>query len=338
MERAFPQNGGEKAAHGAVFDRGFPAACRAVWLAVALFFFSPSLPLSLAWAWGELLDAGSAESALDPQLAPLVDRLAEEGFARDELMRLFSQPELNFDPVFMGKKIRVLFRTRYGLVPPPPPPDPNRPKTKLYEPHLTPEMLARIRVFQAENAATLAEVDARYGVPPNVATAFLVVETKLGEFLGGQNSFKVLSSMAACSEYRRIAAYIDEYQPNEEQRAWALARMNDKASWAYRELKALLRYAQANRLDAGRLPGSIYGAVGLCQFMPSNALKFGQDGDGDGRIDLYNPADALTSLGYFLHKAGWRAELSREAKLKVIQRYNPDVFYARTVLSVAENL
>jgi membrane-bound lytic murein transglycosylase B len=290
------------------------------------------------WAWGELPDLGPAGDARDTSLGALVERLAADGFSRSELRRLFGRPELAYDPTFMGKKIRVLYRTRYGLVPPPPPPDPNRPKTKLYEPHLTPEMLAKIRVFQAENAATLADVETRYGVPPNVATAFLVVETKLGDFLGGQNALKVLSSMAVSVEYGQIAAYLDEYQPNEEQRAWAVARMGDKASWAYRELKALLNYAQANRLDPSGMPGSIYGAVGMCQFMPSNVLKFGQDGNGDGLVDLYSPADALTSLGYFLHKAGWRAELSREAKLKVIQRYNPDAFYARTILSVAENL
>ena len=43
--------------------------------------------------------------------------------------------------------------------------------------------------------------------------------------------------------------------------------------------------------------GSIYGAIGISQFMPTNALKFGQDGDGDGRVDLFRHEDAVHSLG-----------------------------------------
>lgn len=299
------------------------------------------LPVSMRWIFllvtACALWAGAAAAAA-PQLAPLVDRLAADGFDRAEIVALFNRPDLVYDPVFMGKKIRVLFRTRYGLAPPPQPANPDRPKTKFYEPHLTPEMLVKVRVFMEEHAATLRTVESAYGLPPTVAMAFLVVETKLGEFLGSQNAFMVLAGMAVSTEYQQIAPFLEEYLPTEEQLQWVATRQADKAGWAYAELKALLRYARTNRLDPTQMPGSIYGAIGMCQFLPSNALRFGQDGDADGMVNLFAADDALMSLGHFLYKAGWKPTLTREAKIKVIQRYNPDIFYAKTIMSVAEHL
>jgi membrane-bound lytic murein transglycosylase B len=60
-----------------------------------------------------------------------------------------------------------------------------------------------------------------------------------------------------------------------------------KADWAYAELKALILYAYRSGFDPLTLLGSIYGAIGLCQFIPSNILPYGIDADHDGRIDLF---------------------------------------------------
>ena len=52
---------------------------------------------------------------------------------------------------------------------------------------------------------------------------------------------------------------------------------------ALREASALLAYAEQAEADPLALPGSLYGAVGVSQFMPTSALQWGVDGDGDGR-------------------------------------------------------
>lgn len=55
-----------------------------------------------------------------------------------------------------------------------------------------------------------------------------------------------------------------------------------------------------DNVPPSHLPGSIYGAVGLCQFMPSNIAVYGADGNGDGRVDLFDTSDAIASLANYL--------------------------------------
>ena len=56
-----------------------------------------------------------------------------------------------------------------------------------------------------------------------------------------------------------------------------------------------------------RLRGSWAGAFGNPQFLPSVYLRLAQDGDGDGRADIFsNRADTLASIANYFHDAGWR--------------------------------
>ena len=61
---------------------------------------------------------------------------------------------------------------------------------------------------------------------------------------------------------------------------WVRWRTAQKAAWAYKELKALLIYARSAGFDPASIPGSVYGAIGICQFMPTNAVRYGADLDG----------------------------------------------------------
>ena len=51
--------------------------------------------------------------------------------------------------------------------------------------------------------------------------------------------------------------------------------------------------------------GAKHGEWGHTQFLPGNALRYGVDGDGNGRVDLNNMVDALASTANFLRKKGW---------------------------------
>ncbi len=52
--------------------------------------------------------------------------------------------------------------------------------------------------------------------------------------------------------------------------------------------------------------GSWAGASGHCQFMPSNIVKHGRDGNGDGHVDIWlTPADAFASTANFLSYLGY---------------------------------
>src|SRR5205807_3662959 len=42
------------------------------------------------------------------------------------------------------------------------------------------------------------------------------------------------------------------------------------------------------------------GAIGPMQFLPSTWRTWGRDANGDGRADLYSPADAISSAAHYL--------------------------------------
>ena len=64
------------------------------------------------------------------------------------------------------------------------------------------------------------------------------------------------------------------------------------------ELMNALRILNRGDVEVANMVGSWAGAMGQTQFMPSAYLKYGVDGDGDRRIDLWRSVpDALTSAG-----------------------------------------
>lgn len=84
------------------------------------------------------------------------------------------------------------------------------------------------------------------------------------------------------------------------------------------ELLNALRILDSGKLPRGQLRGSWAGAMGQLQFMPSTFLGFAVDGDGDGRIDLWQTrADYLASAANYLHRSGWqwRQKWGRQVKM-----------------------
>jgi len=270
----------------------------------------------------------------DPAWAWLIEQLAADGLDRKQLEALFSRPEVRFDPASMGKKLRTLYKTKYLPRTAPP----AGPAKSIWETWLTPEHRAEIAAFMKANAKALAEAEKRYGLPRQVVTAILTVETKLGKYCGERPALTVLASMAATRDYEVVAGYLEEFSPTASQLDWLKMRQEQKADWAYEELKAFLEHSWANRVDPVVVPGSIYGAIGLCQFMPTNVLKLGVDGDRDGKIDLFDPADAIHSTANYLKNAGWRKGLNHKGQIRVIMRYNHDINYAGTVLAIAKRI
>lgn len=207
----------------------------------------------------------------------------------------------------------------------------------VYTSILTPRRLAEARAFFLEHQELLAQVHETYGVPEDIAVALLTVETRLGTFLGEDNAFTTLASMAACDQLSDISAAMAEETPTSSERQWLTTRMAEKAEWAYEELKALLTYCNDNNLDPLTMPGSIYGAVGICQFMPSSALRWGVDGDQDGTINLFDVADALHSMANYLNEHGWD-DSNDSSRRQALYRYNHSHAYVNTIMALAEHL
>lgn len=74
-----------------------------------------------------------------------------------------------------------------------------------------------------------------------------------------------------------------------------------------RELLAALTILERGDISKAQFKGSWAGAMGQTQFMPSSLLAYGLDGDGDGKVDIWNnPYDVLASIGNYLATIGWQ--------------------------------
>lgn len=211
--------------------------------------------------------------------------------------------------------------------------------TAVYKSVLTHKQLAASTAFYREHYALLREMQQRYGVPPELAVGIFTVETRLGEFLGGRKAFVALASMARSKDFEVIRPYLEQQPQDASEEAFLRSKADQRGDWAFEELAALLQYAVTHGHDPLRIPGSVYGAIGLGQFMPSNAVSYGVDGDLDGKVDLFMLEDAVMSFGNFMQAMGWQGEMRDPAKQrKALLRYNRSQRYVNTVLAVTEHV
>ena len=290
---------------------------------------------ALAAAACLLLPLSGTAAQPAPLWQPLIERLSEDGLPRDYLESLFARPEVAFQPRVMSRKMVALLRSKTA---PAPPKEAAPAAPRVYERYLQPALLADALRFMDDNRATLEEVEAERGVPREVLVAILLVETRLGSYLGQGNAFLALASMALCDDFLLVQAYLPMNSLTPDIQQWLVRRTRQKANWAYEELVAFIGYALASNQDPLSIRSSPYGAIGLCQFMPTNAVRFGVDGDKDGVVDLFAAPDALHSIANYLAYHGWKPGIDEARQEKVIYHYNHDTSYARTIVVLARKL
>ena len=147
------------------------------------------------------------------------------------------------------------------------------------------------RALLARHGALLDELTREFGVPGHVLVALWGMESDFGRFTG---RMPILDSLAtlACDPRR--------------------------SEFFRGQLLTALRLVERESLEPAAMRGSWAGAMGQTQFMPSAFYAHAIDGDGDGRIDLWNsPADALASGANLLKHLGWNAgqRWGREVRL-----------------------
>nr|WP_321514146.1 lytic murein transglycosylase [uncultured Pseudodesulfovibrio sp.] len=294
--------------------------CAAIVIALAAVFFCSTLRFS-------------AVAEAEGTWQPLIEQLVEDGFERNHVTYLFSSPDLEFTPEIMARKMNSLLNIKLSAVKPEAPKPP-----EVMDRYLNPILIAGAYAFYREHRADFAVIDRQYGVSGELLTAILLVETRLGMNVGDNNAFTILASMALSRDFSLIKPHLERTDVSDDIMKWLVKRTEQKSSWAYKELKALLRYAKGNGQNPLSIPSSIYGAIGQCQFMPTSAEHYGRDGSGDGRVDLFETRDALHSMANFIAEHGWKSSLSSEAKQKVLYRYNHSDSYAMTILAVADKI
>ena len=296
---------------------------RGVWSRISLLAFT------LSFVLGCLPAVSSAD------WSPLITRLAADGFNEQSLQEIFLRSEVQFEPGAMGGKLEALLRNQ---IPSEDAAALSSKKNGVMKSFLKDPILAKAKSFLRENRSMLETIRELYGVPKEIVVSILLIETRLGESLGEKLAFNRLASMALSTDLEKIRPYVSRRLLTPRTEEYARERCQAKAEWAYHELKALLDYSEKSGLDPLGIPGSPYGAIGLCQFMPSNIFPFGVDADQDGRIDLFTKDDALHSIANYLRGHGWSEDMPRRSQQKVIYAYNHSTVYVNTVLAIADRL
>ncbi len=137
--------------------------------------------------------------------------------------------------------------------------------------------------FLRHNRASLARAEAGYGVPAELITAILGVETFYGRHRGRHPVLASLTTLAF--DYPQRGRFFRG------------------------ELEQFLLLAREEDMDPLSALGSYAGAMGQPQFIASSFRHYAVDFDGDGRRDIWNStADAIGSIANYLQRHGWQRD------------------------------
>ena len=135
--------------------------------------------------------------------------------------------------------------------------------------------------FWKKNAATLARAEEKFGIPQEIITALIGIETNYGTYTG---EFRILDAFYSLGFYGK--------------------RRN---KYFLKEFEEFLLLSRENNISADSIKGSFAGAIGIAQFMPSSYREYAIDFDGDGMADLENNVDdAIGSASNYLKRHGWK--------------------------------
>ncbi|MEM8655849.1 MAG: lytic murein transglycosylase [Pseudomonadota bacterium] len=167
-------------------------------------------------------------------------------------------------------------------------------------------IVAQGRKRKARSPDFYAALERQYGVPAGVLIAIHGMETAFGGFMG--DSSVVSAIVTLTYDCRRS----DFFKPH----AIGALKLVDQGS------------------ITGATKGAKHGELGHTQFLPGNALRYGVDANGDGRVDLYNQTDALASTANFLRQKGWKpgqGYQQGQPNFAVIQQWNAATVYQQSI-------
>jgi membrane-bound lytic murein transglycosylase B len=251
----------------------------------------------------------------------LARKLIGDGIPKDEVEYVYSNP-------LMPRFELVTFK----LAPKEP--------ADIYRGFLSKEKIKKARYFMATNLGSLTAAEKTYGVPKEVITAILFVETQFGLNTGNQMIINRLSRIANIRDPLNLKANFALLK--EEDPRVTFEQVDSRADYLektfYPEIKAIFEISRRKKIDPFHIKGSSAGAFGLPQFLPSSFLKYAVDGNQNGETSLFEKRDAIFSVGNYLSNYGWKPGVSEKEKRQAIWGYNKSEPYINTVLKIAQLL
>lgn len=221
----------------------------------------------LLYVFGFLSIAGNAPAMaepLRPEIGAFIDEMvARHGFEQAKLENIFGA--VQFQPAIIDAISR---------------PATSRPWYEFRPIFINPRRIAGGVDFWNSHAATLERARREFGVPEEIITAIIGVETTYGTQTGKHRVLDALTTLAF--DYPRRAAFFRD------------------------ELEQYLLLGREQGADILNIRGSYAGAIGIPQFMPTSYRRNAVDFDGDGKVDLSgSTADAIGSVANYLKSFGW---------------------------------
>ncbi len=162
----------------------------------------------------------------------------------------------------------------------------------------------------AENRELLQKIESRFGVQGRFIVAFWGMETNYGRYTGGFNVIAALTTLAY--DGRRSAFF-------------------------RKQLLDALTILDEGHVSIDKMKGSWAGAMGQTQFMPSTFKAYAMDGDGDGRINIWeSKADAFASAANYLSRVGWRGDQTWGREVALPDGFDQRLIDNKTKKSLAQ--
>jgi len=254
------------------------------------------------------------------------ERLVDKGMDKSQVQSMINDSRISTQPDIVIKNL--FYSSPRGTE--------KQPEVML----INPKSINKGKIFIRENKESLSSVEKRFGTSPQIITAILTVESKLGTYPMRYNVVTAYINLASLLDPDYLGEiqkkYAGEYpQLNEEA---TIKRAQRKAQWALDELYHLVYLASELKIDPLSIMGSFAGAIGPAQFIPSTFRSFGIDGDEDGICNPFNMADAKASIGHYLKSSGWSEDAPLEIKRKAIWQYNHSQVYVNTIMLFYDEL
>jgi membrane-bound lytic murein transglycosylase B len=206
-----------------------------------------------------------AQPALRTEYEAFIEQMAEKhGIARALLQRWFAQV----------KPLPWIIRAMNA-------PSTSRPWFEFRKNHVGAAQIEGGAKFWLKHAATLARATREFGVPEEIITATIGIETHYGGYTGEVRILDALATLAF--DYPKRAEFFRD------------------------ELEQFMLMGRETSLDIATLRGSYAGAMGMPQFLPSSFRKYAVDFDGDGQRNLWNSVpDVIGSVANYYKVHEWQ--------------------------------
>jgi len=279
------------------------------------------LAVLLATAVAAMSGAAQELATMDAVFEPLKKQLVSDGFDEKKINELYNSSQVSFNT----KGISRFLTYR---------------EAKLnYDQFVSGRSIRKAKKYMVKYDTELKGAQQAFGVDPEIVTAIILVETRLGTGTGKSSVMSTLSTIAALQDPQIREQFWKEVSHKHKVKRERYDKwVNRKPKWAYKELKAFLEYSERENMDPAKIRGSFAGAMGISQFMPSNIIAYAKDGDKDGKVDLFTHADAIASVANYLKRHGWYPGIEGKKAFKVVWSYNHSDYYVKTIFKISDKL